>query len=177
MKIRKSKTLFALGLFLSFWTLTINNLCYPVSVLAAKVTLRAGTPVILALKESINSNTKALGDSINFEVARDVEVEGNIIIKKGTPVIGEVISVDKSGYFGTSGKIDVAIKEVAAVDGKTVLLRGTVEREGKSKVATSILLFIICWPTVFFTKGNAAYYPAGSEAKAYVDMDIDISIK
>jgi len=176
MKMRKSKVLFPLGLFLSFWALSIINLSLPASALVTTLKLRAGTPVILTLKESINSNTKYLGDSVNFEVARDVKVNGNIVIKKGTLAKGEVIAVSKSGVFGTAGKIQISIKNVTAIDGQSVLLRGSVAREGEGKVAMSILLFLVCFITIFFTKGNPGYIPAGSEVKAYVDQDIDINI-
>lgn len=176
MKMRKSKILFPAGLALSFWALAIINLGYPASALAATVKLREGTPVILSLSRDVVSEMVRIGDSIDFVVVRDVEVEGKVVINTGTSATGRVLAVEKKGVMGKPGRVEVSIKEVRAVDGTIVALRARVGREGKGNQVMAIILGLLCILGFFVIKGGSAVIPSGTEVKAYVDYAVDINV-
>ena len=178
MAIRKSKTLFSLGLFFSFWTMFIFSFGYAGAALAEKVTLREGTPVILSLERSLDSNFARVGDPVDFVVIRDVKVNGKIVVEAGTHARGEVASVEGKGVIGKPGKISVVVRTVTAVDGQDVPIRATITREGKSKQTTALLVgLILCILGLFLIKGEHGVIPSGSEVKAYVDYPMEIDVK
>lgn len=179
--MRKCKVLFTLGLVLSFWAMGLTNFSLSAAAaytaLAGSVKLTSGTPVILRLPVSINSSTAKQGDIVTFEVARNVEVDGKVVIKQGAMATGEVASIEKKAMLGEGGKIMVNLRSVKAVDGKEVPIRATLSQEGKSKVVTALLVgLILCILGLFLIKGGDAIVPAGTEVKAYVDVDVNIDI-
>jgi len=179
--MRRCKLLFTLGLVLSFWAMWLTNFSQPASAayvaLAEKVKLTSGTPVTLRLPVSINSSTAKQGDTVTFEVARNVEVNGKVVISQGAIATGEVASVEKSGIIGAGGKLMVNLRSVKAVDGKEVPIRATLSQEGKDKQLTAILIgILLCILGLFLIKGGDAIVPAGTEVKAYVDVDVLIEI-
>ena len=179
--MRRGKLLFILGLVLSFWSMGLTNFSLPASAayaaLAGKVKLTSGTPVILRLSESINSSTARQGDTVTFEVARNVEVDGKVVISQGAYATGEVASVEKRAMLGEGGKLMVNLRSVKALDGQEVPIRATLSQEGKNKVVTALLVgLILCILGLFLIKGGDAIVPVGTEVKAYVDVNVDINI-
>lgn len=177
--MRNHKGLFALGLILSFWGMALTNFSLPASAayLALKVKLRAGTPVILRLPQSVNSETARVGDVVNFEAARDVEVDGKVVISRGALAMGTIASVEKRAIIGDPGKIMVSVQSVTAVDGTSVPIRATLSQEGKNKQVTALIVgILLCILGLFLIKGGEAVVPAGTEVKAYVDVDMEINV-
>ncbi|MHA2260724.1 MAG: hypothetical protein ACXACO_22380 [Promethearchaeota archaeon] len=117
-----------------------------------------------------------VGDPVDLSVARDVDINGKVVIRQGTRATGEVVSVEKKGYVGKPGKIAIAVRSVTAVDGTEVRLRDTVTQEGKSKETTALLLGLIVCILLLLIKGESSIIPAGTEIKAYVDFPVDIKI-
>ena len=180
--MRRGKLLFTLGLVLSFWAIWLTNFSLPASAayayLTEKVKLTSGTPVILRLSDSINSSTARQGDTVTFEAARDVEVNGKVVISRGAIATGEVASVEKRAMLGEGGKLMVNLRSVRAVDGKEVPIRATLSQEGKNKQLTAIIVgLVLCILGLFLIKGGDAMVPSGTEVKAYVDVDVEIDIK
>lgn len=175
--MKRDKGLFTLGLILSFWALTLTNFSLPASAayVALQVKLRAGTPVVLRLDQTISSKTARVGDPVSLRVARDVVVDGQVVIRQGTAANGTVASLEKSKMVGTPGKIMLTVQEVFAVDNTTVPLRGTVQEEGSNKLVLSIVVALLCILGLLI-KGGDGEVGAGSEIKAYVDADVDIKI-
>jgi hypothetical protein len=179
--MKRRNVLFTLGLVLSFWAMGLTNFGMAASgaymALAGKVKMTAGTPVILRLPVSINSSTARQGDAITFEVARDVEVDGKVVISQGAIATGEVASVEKRAMLGEGGKLMVNLRSVRAVDGKEVPIRATLSQEGKNKQVTAILVgLVLCILGLFLIKGGDAIIPSGTEVKAYVDVNVDIEV-
>lgn len=179
--MRKGRALFTVGLVLSFWSMWLMNFSMPASaaytVIAGKVKLPSGTPVVLRLSVSLNSATAKQGDQVTFEVAGPVEIEGKVLIAQSAIATGEVSSVEKRGAIGEAAKIMVNLRSVKAVDGKEVPIRATLSQEGKNKQVTALLVgLILCILGLFLIKGGEAIVPAGTEVKAYVDMDTEIEV-
>ncbi len=141
-----------------------------------KVKLSVGNPVILKLTEEVSSATKNMNDMINLEVARDVIVDGKIVIKGGTPAIGTVTMVEGKGVVGKPGKIQFSVDSTKSVDDQNVLLRSTVTQTGKDSSTSSIAVGAICCIFGLFMKGGEASFPVGSEVKAFTLQDLSVEV-
>ena len=152
------------------------SIVVPFEVLANpdQVKLNNGTPVVLRLTEEVSSTTKNTNDMVNLEVARDVIVNGKIVIKAGTPAVGTVTWAEKEGMVGKAGKVSISVDSTKAVDDQRVMLRGNVTQGGEEKTTLSIALSLICCFLFLLMKGKTASLPVGTEVKAYTDMDLTV---
>lgn len=149
-----------------------------------EVTLRAGVPVLLSLKQEINGKTTQSGDVIKFVVIRAVKTDDLIVIDTNTEALGKVAEIKKAGSWGRKGEISISIDSTIAVDGTEIRLDATQKREGKSKsgtattiaATTGVLLCPIIATTGFLVKGEDGSFPAGYEIKAYVDDEYKIKV-
>jgi tetratricopeptide repeat protein len=82
--------------------------------------LPANTPVILRLTENLYKKDAKPGQPVEFEVAFDVVVNGQIFIQSGTAVTGSVRQVDKTGKGPAKVLIDLGPTQ--AITGETVRL-------------------------------------------------------
>lgn len=69
------------------------------------VTLEEKTPIEVKLTESCSSQNAAVGQTLELETTMDVIVDGEIVIKKGSQVIGRVLKAKPSSSFGQAGKL------------------------------------------------------------------------
>lgn len=172
---KKSKGLFLLGLMLAFCAVFIFTFNEPIQAALTKVTLRGGTPIILRLEETVDSTTVNAGDPVDFTVARDVTVDGVIVIERNTLAEGRVVSLEKKGALGKAAKMTIEVRSTYAVDGQTIYLRGSVNDQGQNQAALSIILGLLCI-VGFFLTGGPAQIPSGTEVKAYVDNTVNIEV-
>ena len=138
--------------------------------LAKEILIKSGTPVQVRLEQSVSSQTATSGQSLNFTVIRDVEVDNIVVIKAGSKVVGEVTFAQKTGSLGKEGKLYVVVRHARAVDGTKIPLRANLSKEGDERVALS-------WMVCPFIKGTESRMDQGMEAKAYVDFDTRITIE
>jgi hypothetical protein len=169
-RLKKGIVLFSA---LTFFVISVATKC-PAN--PDKVKLANGTPVVLRTTEEISSKTKNLNEIVNFEVARDVTIDGKIAIKSGTPATATVISSEQKGMIGKAGKIQVSLEATKAVDGQRVALRSVVTQGGKDEQATSLAGGIICCPLFLLMKGKEATIAMGTEVKAYTETDMTIDV-
>lgn len=177
--MRKSKPIFGLGLCLAFWAMALMNFSLPASGAYAAIqkTLKEGTPVALSLTQTIDSETAIVGETVEFVVSRDVDIDGTVVIQSGTVATGTIASVEKRGMLGKPGAIMVTLKSTTAVDGTEVPLRGSISREGSNKQTTALLVgILLCILGLFLIKGGSANVPTGTEVKGYVDFSVQINI-
>ena len=122
-----------------------------------KVTLKAGTPVMLMPQVPLTSATLKAGQTVPFTVTQDVVVDGKKVISSGSVAQGQVISAKKRSVFGIPGKFEIQIKSVYAVDNTFIFLtNGDVNSQGKSKIALSVVLtVIVCWLCLLIRGGEA----------------------
>ena len=120
-------------------TMPVNSFANP-----DPVKVKAGVPVILRLTEEVSSKTKNVNENVAMEVARDVIVDGKIVIKAGTPASGTVSWAEKAGMLGKEGKIQITADSTKTVDGQKAQLRATVTNMGKSETVMSVIMSLLC---------------------------------
>ena len=144
-------------------------------VIADTVKITSGTPIKLSLFHTINAKTSRIGKRVTFRLLNDVKVNHKIVISAGTNAYGEVVNIDRPGFFGKPGSLSINVKSIQAVDGSEIQLTGTLEATGKSKAALSIILTIFFLVGFFIPGDNASLYK-GTIIRATTIGDIEIEI-
>jgi hypothetical protein len=147
------------------------------------VVLKAGTPVLLEIVDTIDSEKANVGDIVKLRVIRPVKVDDIEVIKVGTRAEGKVAEVKQAKGWGVKGEIAMNLTNTYAIDDSEVLLSATQRAAGEGKVGTATAVGVgtglICLPvalTGFLIKGEHGRLLSGHEVKGYVDGDYKIKI-
>lgn len=132
-----------------------------------EIVVTEGTPLtIVTAKEIITRDAKA-DDAIEFTVAEDLMINGQVIVRKGTPAHGSVIIPEKGGYLGKSGKLAIYVDSTTTIDGKPLKLRAAKSNEGDDKT-TSAMSPAIIDPSVLFQHGRDPKVAPGKAITVYI---------
>lgn len=141
------------------------------------VILNAGTNVSLETVSFIQSDLVTVGQTIDFKVRNDVQVDGKTVIAAGSIAKGQVMRAQMAKGVGKQGFLEVQIKSVTAVDGQEVYLNGgNVYQEGEDKQSLAILLGIFVCLLFLTIKGENAQVPAGYQVTPTVASTLTIKV-
>ncbi len=143
----------------------------------ASVTVPDGTELTAITTEEISSKTAAENDPITFKVDEDVSVNGRVVIAKGATVKGIVTESEKSGRMGKSGRLNIRVESVAAVDGQSIKLRASKSGKGGDKTGSVIALSLLVSPLFLLKKGKDAKVKEGTKIKIFTDETKTIQAK
>jgi len=143
---------------------------------AASVQIPYGTQIPLRVVEDITPETAIVGQKIILKVDRDIEVNGEVVVRAGQDAIGEVTSSTKKGAVGKAAEIGIMIRHVAAVDGTLVPLTGTKLVKGESKQTQSLIITLLCCILALVMQGEDAQIIAGTSVDAMVSTPTTIDI-
>jgi hypothetical protein len=135
-----------------------------------KLLLPQGTPVPLAFTADVNSHTASVGDQIPMTVTRDVQQDGVVLIKSGTPAVGTVIQVDKTTAFGLPGVLSFKV-DYLDMNGTLIPLFGEAAREGEAKPPNAAILIPVVGPLTALRRGTDAVIKQGTPFTAFLDAD------
>ena len=116
------KRVFFLSCFLLSFFVTIN---------AQTVTLYEGTVVRVRLDETLDSRVSQVGETVNMEVAEDVEVNNTVVIRRGTKVVGLITVAKPANFAGQKGKLDFSVDYIQLSNGRNIKVRYTNSNDGK----------------------------------------------
>ncbi|MCB0534841.1 MAG: hypothetical protein KDD14_21730 [Saprospiraceae bacterium] len=91
--------------------------------LKKKVTLPAGTLVLLETAESFPSDQLTIGKNLQFKVRMDVMAENWIAIPTGAIALGRVKALN-TATFNSPAEVTIELQYVQAVDGQMIALNG-----------------------------------------------------
>lgn len=143
-----------------------------------EVQIPDGTRVTVRLLQQISSETSKQGDSVNFEVAADVKLDGHVVVSQGTPARGTIVEAEPKRRMGRAGKLVFAVTDTKGVDGRTIRLRSANSKEGESHVTgvvvttTVVAAFVpVAAPFMLLRHGKDIGSPEGARFDAFVDGD------
>src|SRR6185436_11686262 len=141
-------------------------LLLPGALWARDIAVPAGTTFYGETEERVTSRVKKegteVGDVVKAHVWRDVTVDGQVVIKAGTPMLVRVSGVKKAKLAGIKGQLELEAVSTKAVDGDDVLLDGGYDKSGHGRKALSIsLAAAVAWPLIFI-HGKAAVLDPGT---------------
>lgn len=117
------------------------------------------------------------GQTVDFNVIRDVNIDGVCAIPRGTLVKGKVVEARKSSLAGTKGRLVISINNLFLPNGEPLYFTNTdVRIYGKNKTPLAVALAVLCWPCIFIP-GSAAIMPAGYEVQATVAANTTITVE
>lgn len=120
----------------------IMALALPVN--AARVTIPAGTPVVVRLESAVGSGTHHKGDLVSMTVQGDVTINGKTVIKTGSPAQGVVDDVARRFFAGIGGYIKLSAQFAKAVDGTSVPLKFEKQDTGQANILGAIIGIVCC---------------------------------
>ncbi len=156
----------------------------PTSAVETEVTIPDGTEIEIQLKNTLSGQEAKIGNIVDFEIVRDVEVKGVTVFARDSSARARITTAKKSGRWGKAGKLEWAMQDVQAIDGNRIPARFTKRELGDSKggtvavaaVATGVLLgpFGLLWG---LKKGRPAVIPAGNRYIVFVHGDTKVKGK
>lgn len=102
-------------------------------VFAADVRLLSGTDVELVLQQHITSFYTPADTPVFFRVAKDVVVDGHVLIRGGTLVSGRMSQAADRRAAGISGSMTFGVRFVPTVDGENARIIANTTREGRDR--------------------------------------------
>lgn len=93
------------------------------------VFLQEGQLIKVRLLENISSKTSFTGEKIHFEIAADVFVNDQLVLKKGAKVLGEVVHVD-AARGGKKGQLKITFRYAYAKNGQIIPLKSVYAKKG-----------------------------------------------
>ncbi|MCI5567861.1 MAG: hypothetical protein MR375_08445 [Veillonellaceae bacterium] len=148
-----------------------------------QVTLPENTLIKIALSSPVNAKELKKGDTVRYEVAEDVVIDGVLLFTKGSPGEGVVTDVTQARNFGRNAKIDIDFKTLQAMDGTRVdaYIGEKAKKEMKNlamAAGASLAGIAVLGPVGIiggvFVKGKNIDLPAGTEV--YVQTSKEISV-
>lgn len=153
------------------------TLPYGTATAQTKITIPEGTRVAVKSLEGVSSESGKMGQTIRFEVVRDVVVKNKVVIKAGAPAIGEVLKAESKRAVGREGILLVGIRYATAIDTTQVPVRASLEEKGEERFGLSIALGIVLCPLFLLMKGKEAEIPAGTEYTVFVDRPVEVTVE
>ncbi len=142
-----------------------------------EVTIKAGTIVPLQSINQVKAADVTEGQTVDFQVVQDLNVDGVCVIPRGTLVKGKVEEARKSGPAGTKGRLVINISRMNLQNGEPLFFSDSYVRVyGKNRTPLAVVTGILVWPC-FFIPGSKAVMPAGYEVHAVVAANTTISVK
>ncbi|RMB54026.1 hypothetical protein C8J44_1640 [Sphingomonas sp. PP-CE-3A-406] len=133
----------------------------------SQIVVPAHTEMMLRLDEEIGSDRARVGQPVAVSVARDVIVDGLVVIPRGTAGTGAVTYRTGKGAFGKSGKVDIELRSVD-VGGRMVPVVGRYHAAGDGRTGETIGTILIGGVVAgAFVTGHHAIFEEGREFTAF----------
>ncbi len=94
-------------------------------------TVRAGTPLVVTMGQTVSAKDNSVGDSFSGSLAQSVVVGGVTVLRAGTPVTGTVVASKGQGRFKGDGALGIAIRRVGNYSVTTSSYEKTAGGKGK----------------------------------------------
>jgi hypothetical protein len=103
-------------------------------------TLTAGTEIVSALQNTIDTGQNKVGDKVSLRTVEDVRVNEVTVVPAGATINGEVTHIDPAGRVAGGAELTLRFTELVTTDGKSYPISATPLRlEGKGDAKKSAL--------------------------------------
>jgi hypothetical protein len=132
----------------------------------------AGTAVEIELAEPVSTKTKKTGDTFALRLAEPLVVGNRLLLRAGTPGVGEVIEASRPGMGGKAAKLVLAARYLQRGRSRIALRGLQLSASGRNQnlEASAVGLTGIAFAPLGFialaVKGGDVDFPAGMTASA-----------
>ena len=158
-------------------------LCFTLALFAImsfaqqKVTIKAGSILPLQAVKQVMAADVTEGQTVDFNVIQDINIDGICVIPRGALVKGKVSEARRSTVAGTKGRLVITINNMLLPNGEPLYFTNTdVRVYGKNRTPLAVVLGLFCWPCVLIP-GSKAVMPAGYEVQATVATNTTIVVE
>jgi hypothetical protein len=145
--------------------------------------LEEATPVKLRFNRTVSSADAHVGDTVDFEVLQDINVNGTLVIAKSGVAFGTVTEAQPKRRMARGGKLEINIDYVKLLNGDKAALRAVKAGKGgghtgamTAGIVATGLVFFPAAPFFLFMHGKDITMPKGAEFTAYVNGDMKLDI-
>lgn len=138
--------------------------------------IQSGHPVMLMTRTELSTRDNRAGERFYLEVAENVVAKGQVIIPVGTIAVGEIVSSERNGHLGKSGKMAVRVRYI---DTPTAHIPLTGDRNSRGKSGTLPVVATAMFVSVLgavFIHGTSAKIRAGTPVQAYLADDLRFTL-
>jgi uncharacterized protein YcfJ len=97
----------------------------------ARVTIPAGTQIIVRMQETLAADKMQTGDTFHATLDSPLEVGGFVLAEKGARAVGRVVESDRAGRVKGVSKLSIELTQFTTSDGQTVTIQSEAfNREG-----------------------------------------------
>jgi len=128
-----------------------------------------GTEFTAVSVDKLSSKSVAAVDPVTYKVGSDVVIDGQTVIAKDAVVKGTVVESKRSGSFGRSGKLDIRLDSVLAIDGQAIPVRASKGKSGASRVGTTAVLFVAFGPIGLLKHGKQGEIKKDTSVTVFID--------
>lgn len=86
----------------------------PPQPVARQIVLPVGTPIAVRMAETLDSKTTQTNDVFHATLARDVIVNGLVVIPRGAPVLGRVTDAKEAAHFKGNSALAIELTQMTA---------------------------------------------------------------
>lgn len=139
---------------------------------ADSLVIQEKTEILLKLLTPLKSGKTQVGEVVEFLVEKPVKTkEGTLLVEDAASAYGTVTLSQKSGFFGTPGKLDFKIDYVEAFNDVQIPVRASLSQTAAGSEGAAIAGFLFVSILSGFFRGDNVSIPSGTIFKAYVDKD------
>ena len=141
-----------------------------------QVTIKAGTIVHMNPVRTIKAADVTEGQTIDFQVIQDVNVDNVCVIPRGTIAKGRVLQAKKSSIAGTKGKLGVSVDYLYLSNGEMVPFINTdIWIQGINRTPLAVITSLFIWPCIFIP-GTKAVLHSNYWVQATVASNIVVTL-
>jgi len=132
---------------------------------ARTVVLPEGTPLKVLLRDPLYSkklDKNSAGQTIPFEVAEDVVVDGITLVRRGALGRAHLAEVERAKGYGRHAQVRFVFDEVTAVDGQKIPVAGGDEKARGGRHNDTVSDVFMSPALAIFMKGSEVFIRAGT---------------
>ena len=139
-------------------------------------TIKRGRTVDVRFGQSLRPRDVKHGQLIWLEVAADVAVDGNVVIKECAPVAAHVREVKQRQAAGIPAQLEIVVDYARAIDGHNVPLSGMYSAEGADRHVEAAGIAIFWCICGLLIPGEDVLVAEGTVVTCFVRRDTVIRI-
>ena len=143
-----------------------------ISLQASAIILPEGKAIPVKPVQDLNADNLKQGETVIFEVAQPVKVNGNVVVKQGTEVTAQVAKLKNNFILGIPGEMELTNFQLITNDNDSILLRGNIRDKGEGRYWAHVGWFFL-FP-LLFVKGGDGKIPATVQYTMYTMEEVNL---
>lgn len=98
-----------------------------------RVTIPAGTPLLVRMIDSVDSSKNHVGDKFHASLENDLIVDNLVVARRGTDVYGRLAEAKEAGHVSGSSDLKLELTDIAIDHRSYPVVSGEYEAKGKGR--------------------------------------------